>query len=233
MKKLLFIASVLALLGVSSPSYATLLASGSTVVPDISPEAASSALIATTTSTFNTNNPGAGTGIKGSVTENVYRVVAGTLDFVYQVTVDSNSIESVEHVTGGSFAGFTTNVSQFASAPGLATGTDPSITANRGGSPIPPGNTTGGVVSFNFGLLGGIFAVQPGDTSFALIIRTNARNYKPGTIGVIDASGVTLPGFAPSAVPEPTSLMLLAGLSLGAAGAGAVRRWRKGQPEAV
>src|SRR5581483_5869062 len=96
---------------------------------------------------FNTNNTATHTGIKGTVTENVYRVggPGGTLDFVYQVTVASDSIESVEHVTGGSFAGFTTNVSQFATAPGLAVGTVAAVDANRSGSPLPPGNTGGGV----------------------------------------------------------------------------------------
>src|SRR5260370_36012378 len=72
-------------------------------------------------------------------------------------------------------------------------------------------------VGFNFippvGPDGGV-----SDTSFELIIRTNATTFGAGSIGIIDGGGQTLSGFAPTpttAVPEPASIVLL---GLGAAG---------------
>jgi hypothetical protein len=80
--------------------------------------------------------------------------------------------------------------------------------------------------AFNDALFG------PGNTSVVMIVRTNATAFVPGAINVIDGNVAHEPGFAPAAplvTPEPASLLLFGGLSLGV-GAMAFRRHRKGGP---
>ncbi len=115
---------------------------------------------------------------------------AGKRSFVYQFR---DTTGDVGRITGSFFT----------------SGTAMPSTIDRSGA--------GDVVGFNF-----IPPVTPdggsSDTSFELIIRTNATNFGPGSIGIIDGGGQTLAGFAPTpttAVPEPAPIVLL---GLGAAG---------------
>jgi hypothetical protein len=138
---------------------------------------------------------------------------AGDLSFVYQVSVATGD---VGRVTGSSFAQFLTDVGiNTPVAPFITTGTAmPSVITRSPGA--------GDVIGFDF-----TPSIVPdggsSDTSVALIIRTDATAFQPGSIGVIDGGGQTLSGFAP--IPEPASVALL---SLGTAGIFAHGRKRNG-----
>jgi hypothetical protein len=148
----------------------------------------------------------------------VYRNAGGTLDFYYQVTNNSPAptFDEVHRVTTSSFFGFTTDVSfvtnggsiPAAAAPGgsFSNGTQDPVNIDRSGS--------GSVVGFNFPTG---FEVNAGETSVVLMVRTNAVNFVPGNVSVINSGTVTRPAFAPSVVPEPASLAMV-GVGLLAAG---------------
>ena len=73
--------------------------------------------------------------------------------------------------------------------------------------------------------------INPGTTSFTEIIRTNARNYKPGNFGLLDGLGDNAAGFQPTApVPEPEALSLMLS-GIGMLGFIGRRRLAKGATE--
>jgi len=123
----------------------------------------------------------------------------GDLSFVYQASVATGDLG---RVTGSSFAGVLTHVGiNNPLAPFITSGTaTPTLITRSAGA--------GDVIGFNF-----IPGIAPdagsSDTSFALIVRTNATTFNPGSIGVIDGGGQTLVGFAPTVIPEPGTLLLL------------------------
>jgi hypothetical protein len=128
---------------------------------------------------------------------------AGDLTFVYQVTVTGGDIA---RVSGSDFGLFLTDVVQGVPHSPFVAGTAPSSSADR--------DITGAVVGFNFmpKLIpdGG----PPANSSLDLIIRTNAKSFTSGSIGLIDGGGTTMSGFAPSTVPEPAFYgLLLLGMS--------------------
>lgn len=165
----------------------------------------------------------------------VFQSDGGTLDFYYQVINNSPTpnADEVFIMTMSSFREFITDVwfvlngsAVTCSACGgsFADGTQDPLTVNRSNS--------GSVVAFNFP---NSFTINAGETSLALLIRTNATNYSTGSMSVI-ASGtvtkaafqpvaapVTDPGPGPVPVPEPASLALL-GMGLAAAAAAKRRR---------
>jgi hypothetical protein len=135
----------------------------------------------------------------------VYDTGSG-LDFYYQFVNEPVSVNGVARFTAFDFAAATQlDVFQTGTAFGIfTTGTETADYADR---------TALGIVGFNF-IPNGASKVNPGKTSFIEIIRTNARNYKPGTFGLLDGIGDNAAAFAPAgAVPEPgTYVMTLAGL---------------------
>jgi hypothetical protein len=132
----------------------------------------------------------------------------GTLDFLYQVTNNSGSIDALARVTGAHFDGFSTNASQSASAFSIfLAGTQAATSTDR---------SIDGVVGFNF-TVGGLGKIAPGATSDLLIVRTNATDFTTGVMAMIDGTATFANAFQPAGqpplvgpVPEPGTFALLA-----------------------
>lgn len=125
------------------------------------------------------------------------------LDFYYQVTNSPGSVDSLGRVTGADFgAPFSTSVFQTAGAFGIFTaGTQAATSADRG---------LLGTVGFAFlPGTGGTGKIDPGETSYTLIVRTDATAYGPGVMGVLNGGGTFAAAFQP-AIPEPGTMALLA-----------------------
>jgi len=137
------------------------------------------------------------------------------LDFYYQYSNNSTSVNGVDRMTGYDFSSLgssAVSVFQTGAAFGIFTaGTEASNDADR---------STLGVLGFNFKPGANSSKINPGNTSFTQIVRTNARDFKAGNFGLLDGIGDNAQGYAPSAiavsaVPEPeTVAMLLVGLGL-------------------
>lgn len=127
------------------------------------------------------------------------------LDFYYQFSNNSGSQNAIARMTAASFEGFLTDVYQTATGFDLfQPGTNPADTADR--------SSNGRVVGFNF-IPGTQNALDPGETSYIMVVRTDATQYTQGSMGIIDGSGATALAFAP--IPEPeTYALMLAGLGL-------------------
>lgn len=185
------------------------------------------------------NTPTASVGISGtffggslvaSATTNIsnisYQGIARTavydtgtgLDFYYQFSNASTSINGIERFTGWNFSALgsaAVNVFQTDAAFGdFIVGTEQSDYADR---------TSMGVIGFNF-IANDQSKVNPGTTSYVQVIRTNARTFEAGNFGLLDGIGDNATGYGVSAVPEPeTYAMMLAGLAL----MGTIARRRK------
>jgi hypothetical protein len=141
------------------------------------------------------------------------------LDFYYQIANAGSSTDSLGRVTGSDFPnGFTTNLQQTAGAFGIFTaGTQAATNGDRGNL---------GVVGFNFFPgANGTGKVDPGETSYTLIVRTNATSYTSGFSGITNGTATTVNSFMPSGqppivgpIPEPGTLALLASGLLAAGG---------------
>lgn len=155
----------------------------------------------------------------------VYRNTAGTLDFVYQVRHDgAGSLGSNNRVSGftvAEFTGYLVNALRdgsdhdgagvFTAANNTIDGTGFTTIARRSSDDV--------VLTADFRgnpINGAVNDLVQGETSTSYIFRTNARNFKVGTFGVIDGSTLSGLTFAPTgAVPEPaTWAMMLGGFGL-------------------
>ncbi|MGE5526454.1 MAG: PEP-CTERM sorting domain-containing protein [Rhodospirillaceae bacterium] len=133
------------------------------------------------------------------------------LDFYYQVTNGSGSTDSLGRITGADFNNaFITNLIQTNAAfDGFVAGGQSAFSGDR---------DMFGVVGFNF-LPGtsGTGKIDPGESSYLLIIRTNATSYTAGTMAVINGTATFASAFQPSGqpplvgpIPEPGTMALLA-----------------------
>jgi len=136
--------------------------------------------------------------IRGDANNTLAGNTAQLLTFVYRITNNSTSPNSIERATIDSFAGFATDVG-FVPGPGV----DPAD-ADRGAN--------GDIIGFDFRnfptTTGNV--IGPGQTSDLLVIRTNSTTFQPSSLSLIDGSTGTAPSFAPaSVIPEPAGVSLL------------------------
>ena len=201
---------------------ASVLAPGTTLPPDIFPACVGCTLDASLNSGPITLSNGQGLSLTFDVVSAVYSdpsntFGAGDLDFVYQVTNISGN-DLVGRVTAGVFSGFMTDVGFTATGSALpgglfVDGTQAPQLVSRSTAALNNGATVGFIYN---ALAPSTFA--PGTTSTALIIETNAKNFKAGNVNIIDDVVGTTAAFEPaSGVPEPMSFFLLGGglLALG------------------
>lgn len=145
--------------------------------------------------------------------------VGGYLDFYYQYQADPLSKHGIERLATFDFTGFKVTAFETNAAFGIFTaGTTAADSIDR--------DITGGVVGTNY-LPNDNGKIDPGDTSYTVILRTDATKYTLGSLGIINGFASNAAAFAP-AVPEPeTYAMILAGLGL----LGAARRFKKTKSE--
>ncbi|HXK24241.1 MAG TPA: PEP-CTERM sorting domain-containing protein [Myxococcota bacterium] len=185
-----------------APAQASPIAPGGTVAAAVVPNPTGSILADTGLISFSFGSPVS----SGTIREIVYADTSnpfgsGFLSFVFQAHVATGDLT---RVTGSSFAIVGTDVGiNVPLAPFITSGTAQPATISRSAG-------AGDVIGFNF-VPGLVPDASITDTSFEMIIRTNATAFHPGSIGVIDGGGQTLQGFAATVVPEPSTILLLGG----------------------
>ena len=155
----------------------------------------------------------------GTLVSAVYEESGGTLDFYYQVVLNTTSTncggagqvacDPLGRETDTSFTGFATSVDTRADGstlPGgiFVDGTAIPVSVDRNG--------VGDVVGFSF-TPPNSSEIQPGQTSEVLVIATDATKYTAGNSSVIDGGVTTVASFEPmtaASVPEPTTFGFLA-----------------------
>ncbi len=189
------------LLGIASPGMATILLPGdpNTYPPDIFAFPGGTMVGDTGIRDY------AGQTFSGQYREEVWSdpgtpFCSGCVTFIFQFSNTGpgtlGEMESITRATIGNFTGWQTDAGYV----------DPSV----GIAPISVDRKQASTIGFNFSPL-----IAMGNQSAILVVATDALMYRPGSIGLIDSTTVTLDGFAPG-VPEPGSLALIGtGLLLG------------------
>jgi hypothetical protein len=194
---------------------------GDTVFPGLVPSGTDPGTLLATLSAPFTSSLGTDS---GTIVSAVYRESGGTLDFYYQVTLNTTSTncgaigqpscDPIARLTATTFIGFVTSLGfrdDGSTLPGgvFVDGTVPPVTGDR--------NSVGDVVGFSF-TPPGSSEVQPGQASNVLVIATDATNFAAGNVSVVDGGVTTVASFEPAVcsaqgcappTPEPSSLLLL------------------------
>ncbi len=211
----LFVLSILAIgIVVLSPSASATILNGCLVTPGSTiilagcdaTTAPFGTLLASLTAPFTTDNGTTG----GTLKSAVYREAGGTLDFYYQVRINTTAgnisgaggcghgggqpaCDPIARETDTDFSTWITNLA-FRTDGGLTgffvNGTVPPVTGDRN-SPV------GNVIGWSFSPPDSA-KILPGTSSNILVISTNAHNFKAGTAAVIDGSTVTVASFKPA-----------------------------------
>jgi hypothetical protein len=217
------------LLVAPATSQATVLVPGGAVMPDIL--AGSAGTLVDSLLTPLTSGGDLVANLRTAVVMNS----GGTLDFYYQIGNKGTSGHNIDLAFNQSFA------------PGVTFATDVFYRLENGGldffhdvssgaPSVASRNASGSVVGFEFSgsPIRSALRINPGEVSSILVIRTNATTYAAGSTTI--SNSITLTGnsfaptgFAPSAVPEPASLLLL-GSAFAAAGYVARHRVAKKKP---
>ncbi len=139
---------------------------------------------------------------------NVGTVASPQYDFLYQITDNAGSTDSIANLTLSSFSTFTTYV-------GYSTG---NAANGFSGSVIPTDATsdvTGSNIGWDFDPGNPASTLGPGTTSYTLLIETNSAGYTNGNAAITDDEPadafavVPAYGFSSPPVPEPASVGLL------------------------
>jgi len=143
---------------------------------------------------------------------------AGCLDFLYSASDLSNPAtgNTINRLTAFNFAGFMTDVGYLTNFGNCGAPSDVNpnnVDRSADGSTIGWNYTT--PIKADPG--GHCGDGSTGTSTSVLLIETNARNLKPGTLSIIDHATVTVNAFSP-AVPEPASMALLGTALFGAYG---------------
>ncbi len=207
----LMIALVGVLLGIASPALATILLPNdpNTYPPDVFAMPGGVMVADTGSQSY------AGATFRGRYREQVWSdplnpFCAGCLTFIFQFSNDGPGTlgqESITRSTTADFTGWQTDAGY--------------VDRSSGITPISVDRKQSGVIGFNYTPLVSLL-----QQSAIMVVATDALSYKAGTIGLIDGTTVTVPGYAP-AVPEVSSILLL-GTGLFAAGTFVRLRRRKG-----
>jgi len=197
---------VFTMLGLVTSASASLLAPGFSALPDVLPPPGGA--LQSTTGPINWS---ASAALSGTYTSQVWTdtvnlacPTGGCLTFLYQITNNATSTESINRITMTGFAGFLVDVGWEAGTTG--TGFVVPTTVDRS---LSPGNVIG--YTFSPPVLGSGL-VGPGQATVMLEIQTNATAFTKGALGISQGSTTTIPNavFVPlAAVPEPTSFLLM------------------------
>ena len=187
------------LLSAASPSWATPLAAGGTVVGAGDSFTVTGTVVADTGVQAYSFTVGGFT-ISGQYESQVYSdpgnsFCAGCLDFLYAVSSTGN--DAIYALSASSFVGFLTDVGW---ANNLVVGGYTNIPVND------EITRSGNGSSINFKYNGN--GVPNGDSTQVLVIETNATVWTAGQLSIQDDANGTVGAFAPT-VPEPASLLLL------------------------
>jgi len=126
----------------------------------------------------------------------------GCLDFYYQIQTVAGGTDGPNRESFFNFGTFITDVFQVSTNAGLLAGfVNGTINATSSDR-----SATGVTVGANYA--NSIFT--PGTSSLIYVIRTNATLFTAGVFGVIDGGVSQINSFSPTAVPEPSTVALLA-----------------------